>query len=79
MAHQISRAHAAFGDAVRSRRQELGLSQEALAAEAGLHRNYVGAVERGEQNVALANVLVLARTLRVPAAVLVAAAEAASA
>ena len=79
MAQPISRAHVAFGAAIRSRRHELRISQEALAAEAGLHRNYVGAVERGERNISLANILVLARTLQVPAGALVGAAERGSA
>ena len=60
---------------MRARRRELGHSQESLAAEAGLHRNYVGAVERGEQNVALRNILVISRVLGVPAASLIAEAE----
>lgn len=76
MATQVSRAHIAFGAAVRARRKELGYSQESLAAEAGLHRNYVGAIERGEQNIALRNILKISRVLRVPAASLVAEAEA---
>jgi transcriptional regulator with XRE-family HTH domain len=72
---QVSRAHVAFGAAVRARRQELGFSQESLAEKAGLHRNYVGAIERGQQNVALTNILRLSRVLRLPAAKLIAAAE----
>ncbi|HEV2813192.1 MAG TPA: helix-turn-helix transcriptional regulator [Solirubrobacteraceae bacterium] len=75
MAPQVSRAHVAFGAAVRARRKELGWSQEGLAAEAGLHRNYVGAIERGERNVALNNILRISRVLRVPAATLIAEAE----
>lgn len=46
----VSRAHDALGAAVRESRARRGLSQEELGARAGLHRNYVGALERGENN-----------------------------
>jgi transcriptional regulator with XRE-family HTH domain len=36
-----------FGKIVRQRREAAGLSQESLAAKAGIHRNYVSLVERG--------------------------------
>jgi len=61
----------AFGDRVRSRREALGLSQERLAELAGLHRNYVGSLERGERNVALVNITKLATALGVDPAELV--------
>ena len=49
-----------------SLRQAKGLSQEALALEAGLHRTFVGHVERRSRNISLDNVERLARALGVP-------------
>jgi transcriptional regulator with XRE-family HTH domain len=55
-----------FGDAIRNRRVFLGLSQEELAEKAGLHRTYIGMVERAEKNLTIFNAVKLARALGVP-------------
>jgi transcriptional regulator with XRE-family HTH domain len=46
-------ARARFGVNLRSARLAHGLSQEELAARAGLHRNYIGSVERNEKNISI--------------------------
>ena len=56
---------AEVGAKVRRIRRKLGWSQEELGFEAGLHRNYVGGVERGERNVAVVNIGKLAKALGV--------------
>lgn len=51
-----SKLRKVFGDNVRERRRALGLSQEELADAAGVHRTYIGSVERAERNVSLDNI-----------------------
>ena len=67
----ISDAAATFGERVRARRQELGKSQEKLAADSGLHWTYLGQVERGRRNLTLHNILKLAEMLQTDPAELV--------
>lgn len=54
-----------FGRRVRAARSARGLSQEALAAAAGVHRTYVGHIERGETSPTLANLVRIAVALGV--------------
>lgn len=50
---------------MKKRRYELGISQEALAERAGLHRTYVADIERGARNLAIENIEKLAGALEV--------------
>jgi len=59
-----------FGERVRELRKAKSVSQEGLADAAGLHRTYIGAIERGEQNVSLDNIERIAGALGVKLAVL---------
>jgi len=54
-----------FGERVRTLRKARGFSQEAFAARCGLDRTYIGGIERGERNVALRNIAVIAVALDV--------------
>jgi transcriptional regulator with XRE-family HTH domain len=54
-----------FGDKVKSLRLEKGWSQEELGNRAGLHRTYIGSIERYERNVSLLNVERIAKALGV--------------
>jgi len=55
-----------FGERVRELRLARELSQEELASRAGLHRTYLGGIERGERNPALKNIAAIAEALGVP-------------
>lgn len=61
----------ALGAEIRRTRAGIGLSQEALAVDAGLDRSYVGGIERGEHNLTIMNIAKIAIALRVkPSALL---------
>jgi len=73
----LSPAHVAFGKAIRAVRNEQGISQEAFALKCDLDRSYYGAVERGERNVSLTNIVRIAEALDTPLATIFARTEAA--
>lgn len=54
-----------FGKQVRRIRLEQNLSQEELADKAGVHRTYIGMIERAEKNITLENIEKIARALKV--------------
>ncbi|MDQ7026276.1 MAG: helix-turn-helix transcriptional regulator [Anaerolineae bacterium] len=54
-----------FGERVRELRKQKDWTQEELAFQTKLHRTYIGAVERGEQNISLKNIVKIATVLEV--------------
>ncbi|OGM94139.1 transcriptional regulator [Candidatus Wolfebacteria bacterium RIFCSPLOWO2_01_FULL_47_17b] len=54
-----------FGEKVRLERLKQGLSQEELATRAGVHRTYIGMIERAEKNITLANIKKIAGALSI--------------
>lgn len=65
----------ALGLAVRALRDRRGVSQEAFALQVGVHRTYVGAIERGERNIGVLTLRVLAHGLDIELSALIAEAE----
>jgi len=54
-----------FGEKVRKLRLAMNLSQEELAFKTGVHRTYLGSIERGERNPSLKNITAIAKVLNV--------------
>jgi transcriptional regulator with XRE-family HTH domain len=54
-----------FGEKVREERIDQKLSQEELAVKAGLHRTYIGMIERAEKNITLENIKKIADALKI--------------
>lgn len=64
-----------LGAVLRKIREERGYSQDSFAAECGLHRTYIGAVERGEYNVTLLTLRTITASLGVSLTDVIEAAE----
>ena len=62
MKHEIL---VSFGRKVQMRRKELKFCQEQLAEASGLHRTYIGMIERAEKNVTLVNIVKIAKALEI--------------
>ena len=72
----MSQLLTALGRVVRSRRTAAGHSQEGFADIVGVHRTYMGAVERGEKNISLRNLQRIAEALNLRGSQLLGEAEA---
>lgn len=62
-----SRIKKKFGLAVRGERNKLNISQEELGFKSGLHRTYIGSLERGERNISIENIKKISKALKIPA------------
>jgi transcriptional regulator with XRE-family HTH domain len=54
-----------LGDRIREKRLERGLTQDQLGEKCNLHRTFIGSVERGERNVSILNLKLIAGVLRI--------------
>jgi len=54
-----------FGEVIRTLRKDQNISQEELAFKAGVHRTYIGMIERGEKNITLENIQKLSHALNI--------------
>lgn len=61
---ELQKVRKKFGARVRALRKEKGYSQEDFAEECGVHRTYMGDVERGERNVSIDNIAKIAKALK---------------
>ena len=75
MARVADRLLVGLGKAIRELRTERGWSQEELSLRTGVHRNYIGGIERAERKPTVETVAVLAKALGVKASELIARAE----
>jgi len=64
MAIDHEKAQKRLGTVIQNNRKELGYSQEVFASYCGVHRTYMGAVERGERNISLMNIIRIADALK---------------
>lgn len=55
-----------FGLRIKELRHKKSLTQEQFAQKCGLHKNYIGMVERGERNPSLINIEIIAKGLEIP-------------
>lgn len=55
-----------FGNKVRTERHKQNMSQEEFSDLVGVHRTYIGMIERGEKNITLENIDKIAKALKIP-------------
>jgi len=66
MAIAPNKAPFLFGERVKILRKRKNLSQEELALNSGIDRSYLGKIERGESNIAIKKIVLIAKALKIP-------------